>query len=120
MSDTLVLVLTSLLAVGVPVATLWSTWHVVRHTPKRQQALAHLLGCLAGTVLLGVVFPAALKGMLDPFTLWIPYAVLTAAAATLLGWRWLVLPPGRGRQGRLLITSGLLLAALAMAGVAVT
>ena len=121
MSDTLVLVLTGLLAVGVLGSAPWCIWHIARRSPTRQRALTHVLGIMAGTTLLGVVLPAVLKGALDPFPIWLVYAVLTVTAATILGWRWGALPPGRGSShAGLAITSGVLPAVLAMAGVAVT
>ena len=67
MSDTFVLVLTALLALGVLGWTLWGIWQIARHTPTRQRALSHVLGSTAGTSLLGVVLPAVLMGALDPF-----------------------------------------------------
>lgn len=120
MSDTSVLVLTALLAVGVLGSTAWSIWHIARHRPTHQRALTHVLGSIAGTALLGVVLPAVLMGALDPFPIWLSYAVLTAAAAAVLGWRWPALEPGKGSHPGLVITSCVTLAVLAMAGVAVT
>ena len=120
MSDVLVLVLTALLAVGVPGWTVWRIWHIARHTPTRQRALTHVLGSVAGTALLGVVIPAALKGAFDPFPIWLGYAALTVTVATVLGWRWPALPSGKRSHTSLVITSCLLLVVLAMAGVAVT
>jgi hypothetical protein len=119
-SDVLVLVLTALLAVGVPGWTVWSIWHIARHTPTRQRASTHVLGSIAGTALLGVVIPAALKGAFDPFPIWLIYAALTVTAAVVLGWRWPALASGKGSHPSLVITAGLLLAVLAMAAVAVT
>src|SRR5688500_12407229 len=66
-TDTLVLVLTALLALGVLGWTMWGIWHIARHTLPRQRALSHVLGSIAGTALLGVVLPAVLMGALDPF-----------------------------------------------------
>ena len=120
MSDVLVLMLTALLAVGVLGWTVWSIWHIARHTPTRQRALTHVLGSIAGTTLLGVAIPAALKGAFDPFTIWLVYTALTVTATAVLGWRWPMLPPGKGSHRRLVITAGLLLAVLAMAAIAVT
>jgi CDP-diglyceride synthetase len=119
-SDTAVLVLTALLAVGVLGWTVWTIWHIARRAPTRQRALTHVLGSMAGTALLGVVVPAALKGALDPFPIWLAYAAATAAAAAVLGWRWPALSSGNGRHPSLVITSLVLLLILAMAGVAVT
>jgi hypothetical protein len=119
-SDTLVLVLTLLLGVGVPGWTVRSIWYIARHTPTRQRALTHVLGSIAGTTLLGVVIPAVLKGSLDPFPVWLGYAAVTAAAAAVLGWRWPALASGKDNQPSLVVTSCLLLVVLAMAGVAVT
>jgi hypothetical protein len=119
-SDTLVLVLTALLAVGVLGWTVWSIWHIARHTPTRHRALTHVLGSIAGTTLLGVVIPAAVKRALDPFPIWVVYAGLAAGAAIALGWRWPALKSGTGSHPSLVITSCVLLAVLAMAGVAVT
>jgi hypothetical protein len=82
--------------------------------------LTHALGSIAGTTLLGVVLPAVLKGGLDPFPIWVVYAVLTVGATAVLAWRWPALPPGKGSHPSLVITSGVLLAVLAMAGIAVT
>jgi hypothetical protein len=118
--DTLVLVLTALLALGVLGWTVWAIWHIGRHRPMRSRALAHVLGSIAGTTLLGVVLPAVLKGALDPFPIWLVYAVLTVAAGTVLGWRWPALEPGKGSHPSLVVTSCVLLVVLAMAGVAVT
>jgi hypothetical protein len=115
-----VLVLTGLLAVGVLGWTVWSIWHIARHTPTRQRALTHVLGSIAGTTLLGVVLPAALKGALDPFPIWVVYAVLAVGAAIVLGSRWPALESGKGSHPGLVITSGVLLMVLTMAGVAVT
>jgi hypothetical protein len=119
-SDDVVLVLTALLAVGVLGWTVWSSWHIARHTPTRQRALSQVLGSVAGTTLLGVVIPPELKGALDPFPLWLGYAVLTVTVATVLGWRWPALERGKGSHPSLVISSCLLLVVLAMAGVAVT
>ena len=120
MSDTVVLVLTGVLAIGVPAWTVWGIWRNVRHTPTRQSALANVLGSMAGTALLGVVLPAVLLGALDPFPIWLVYATLTVAATTVLGWRWPALRSGKWRHPGLAITSCLLLAVLVTAGVAVT
>ena len=98
----------------------WAIGHIARHAPARQRALTHVLGIIAGTTLLGVVLPAALMGALDPFPLWLGYAVLAVGAAAVLGWRWSALAPGRGSHPSLVITSCVLLMVLAMAGVAVT
>lgn len=120
MSDTLVLALTALLALGVLGWGVWGIWHIARHTPTRQRALTHVLGIVAGTVLLGLVLPAVLMGALDPFPIWLIYAVLAVGAAVVLGWRWPTLKSGKGSHPSLVITSCLLLLVLAMAGVAVT
>ena len=88
-------------------------------TPTRQRALSHVLGIIAGTSLLGVVLPAVLIGALDPFPIWLGYAVLAVAAATIVAWRWSALASGKGSPS-LVITSCVLLMVLAMAGVAVT
>lgn len=120
MSDTLVLVLTGLLALGVPGWTIWGIWHTARHTPTRQRALTTVLGSIAGTALLGVVLPAVLIGALDPFPIWLGYAVLTAGAAAVLAWRWWRLEPERGVRPSLVITSCVLLVVMAAAGSAVT
>ena len=100
--------------------TVWSIWHIARHTPTRQHALTHVLGIIAGTSLLGVVLPAVLIGALDPFPIWLGYAVLAVGAAAVLAWRWPALESGNGSHPSLVITSCVLLAVLAMAGVAVT
>ncbi len=120
MSDTLVLVVTVVLAVGVLGWGVWGIWHIARHAPTRQRALTHVLGVIAGTALLGVVLPAALMGILDPFPIWLVYAALTVGNAAMLGWRWVTLESGKGRHPSLLITSALLLLVFAMAAVAVT
>ena len=120
MGDTLVLVLNAVLALGVLGWTMWGIWHIARHTPTRQRALAHLLGSIAGTALLGVVLPAVLLGALDPFPIWLVYAVLTVGDAAVLGWRWPALESGNKRQPSLVITSCVLLVVLAVAGIAVT
>lgn len=120
MSDSVVMIITGLLALGVPVWTLWGIWRNVRRTPTRQGALANVLGSIAGTVVLGVVLPAALLGMLDPFPVWLVFAMPTTGAATVLGWRWQALRPGNWSNPGFLACSLVLLAALAMAAVAVT
>ena len=120
MSDILVLILTALLALGVLGWTVWGIWHIARHTPTRQRALTHLLGLIAGTALLGVVLPAVLMGALDPFPIWLIYAVLAVGATAVLAWRWPALESGEAGHPRLVITSCVLLMVLAMAGVAVT
>lgn len=116
MSDTLVLVLTALLAVGVPCWTVWGIWRTTRNTPSRQHALANVVCSIAGTTLLGVVLPAVLLPALDPFPIWLIYAALTAGAATVLVWRWPALKPGNGVHRSLVITSCVLLAVPATAG----
>jgi hypothetical protein len=63
-----------------------------------------VFGSIAGTTLLGLVFPAALKGALDPFPIWVVYAALAVGAATVLGWRWPALEPGKGSHPSLVIT----------------
>ena len=63
---------------------------------------------------------AVLIGALDPFPIWLGYAVLAVAAATMLAWRWLALASGKGSHPSLVITSCVLLMVLVMAGVAVT
>ena len=98
----------------------WGIWQIARHTPTRQRALTHVLGIFAGTTLLGVVLPAVLMGALDPFPIWLVYAVLAVGAAIVLAWRWLALESGKGTHHSLLITSCVLLTVLVMAGVAVT
>lgn len=120
MSDTVVLVLTSVIALGVLGWAVWGIWHIARHTPTRQHALTHVLGVIAGTVLLGVILPAGLMGIVDPFPIWLIYAVLAVCAAVVLAWRWLSLESGKGRQPGLVTMSGILLAVLAMASFAVT
>jgi hypothetical protein len=119
-SDTVVLVLSALLALSVPGWTGWSIWHIARHHPTRQRAATHVLSSIAGTTLLGVVLPAALKGILDPVYPWLLHAALTVAAATALGWRWPALESGKGRHPALLLASAVLLLVVAMASVAVT
>jgi hypothetical protein len=119
-SDTLVSVLTSLLAVGDLGWTVWTIWHIARHSPTRRHASTCVLGSIAGTALLGVVIPPALMSSLDPFPIWLGYAVLTVGAAAVLGWRWPALVPARGSHPSLVVTSCLLLAVLATAAVAVT
>ena len=120
MSDTLVLVVTVVLAVGVLGWGVWGIWHIARHTPTRQRALTHVFGVIAGTALLGVVLPAALMGIVDPFPVWLVYATLAVGNAAVLGWRWVTLESGKGRQPSLLIVSAVLVVVLAMATVAVT
>ncbi|WP_411733785.1 hypothetical protein [Paeniglutamicibacter sp.] len=120
MSDTLVLAVTALLAFGVPGWGVWGIWHIARHSPTRQRALTHVLGVIAGTVLLGMVLPAVLMGALDPFWIWLGYAVLAVGAAAVLAWRWPALKSGKGSHPSLVITSCILLLVLAMAGIAVT
>lgn len=120
MSDDLVLALTALLALSVLGWAVWGIWHIARHRPTRQRALTHTLGIFAGTALLGVVLPAVLMGTLDPFPIWLVYAVLAVGAAAVLAWRWLTLESGKGSHPSLVITSCVVLLVLAMAGVAVT
>ncbi len=121
MTDFVVLVLTTSLTIGVLEWTIWNTWHIARQMPTRQRALAAVLGSLAGTVVLGVIFPAVLKGVLDPFPIWLVYAGLTVTAASVLGWRWPVLPRGgTGSHSGLMVMSCLLVVAVAMASIAVT
>ena len=79
-----------------------------------------MLGIIAGTALLGVVLPAVLMGALDPFPIWLIYAVLAVGAAAVLAWRWPALASGKGSHPSLVITSCVLLMVLTMAGVAVT
>ena len=120
MSDILVLALTALLAVGVLGWTVCGTWHIARHTPARHRAVSQVLGSIAGTGLLGVVLPAVLMEALDPFPVWLGYAVLTVGSASVLAWRWPALEPVPGVHPSLVITSALLLVVLVVAGVAVT
>ena len=120
MSNNVVLALTALLALGVLGWAVWSIWHIARRTPTRQHALSHVLGIIAGTSLLGVVLLAVLIGALDPFPIWLGYTVLAVRAATVLAWRWPALEPGTGSHPSPMITSCVLLAVLALAGVAVT
>lgn len=120
MSDAVVMVLTALIALGVLGWEIWGIWHIARHTPTRQRALTHVLGVIAGTVFLGLVLPAGLMGILDPFPIWLVYALLAAGASTVLGWRWLRLEPGKGRHPTLIVVSGVLMLVLVMAAIAVT
>ena len=100
---------------------MWSIWHIARHTPTRQHALTHVLGIIAGTSLIGVVLPAVLIGALDPFPIWLGYAVLAVGAAAVLGVALARVGTGRmAASPSLVITSCVLLAVLALAGVAVT
>jgi hypothetical protein len=119
-TDIVVMALTGLLALGLLGWTIWSIWHIGRRTPTRQRALTHVLGILAGTVELGVALPAVLMGTLDPFTIWLVFAVLAVAATVVLAWRWPALKPGRWVRPGLMITSGVLLIVLSAAVVAVT
>ncbi|MDQ0094880.1 hypothetical protein [Paeniglutamicibacter psychrophenolicus] len=120
MSDTLVMVLTAVIALGTLGWSVWGIWHIARHTPTRQGAVTHVVGVIAGTALLGVVLPAGLMGLLDPFPIWLVYAVLAVGTAIVLGWRWPALEPGQGKHPSLVITSCILLAVLVLAGFAVT
>jgi hypothetical protein len=119
-SDALVIVLTAVLALGVLGWAIWAIWHIARHHPTRQRALSHVLGIMAGTIQLGVVLPAVLMRILDPFPIWLVYGALAVCATTVLAWRWHELEPGKWGRPGLLITTGVLLAVLAMAGIAVT
>jgi CDP-diglyceride synthetase len=119
-SDTVVLIITALLLLGVLGCTIWGTWHISRSTPRRQHALSIVLGSTAGTALLGVVLPAVLMGAVDPFPIWLLYATLTVAAATTLGWRWQALPSEKRTKPALVATSSLLLIIITTAAVAVT
>lgn len=120
MSDAVVMVLTALIALGTLGWAVWAIWHIARHTPTRQRAATHVVGITAGTTLLGVVLPAALMGMVDPFLVWLIYPVLTVVATVVLGWRWTVLESGGGRHPGLVIALFVLLVVVAMAGFAVT
>lgn len=120
MSDTFVMVLTAVIALGTLGWALWGIWHIARHRPTRQRGVTHVVGITTGTTLLGVVLPAALMGIIDPLIVWIVYAVLTVAAAVVLGWRWSALASGKGKHPSLVIASCFLLAVLVMAGFAVT
>ncbi|MBB1510801.1 hypothetical protein [Tessaracoccus sp. MC1756] len=120
MSDTLVMVLSAVLAIGVLAGSLWTIWRVTRRTPTRNTALSQVLCCVAGTALLGVVLPAVLKGIMDPVPVWTVYVVLTAVGAVLLTWRWDALARGRKGLPGLLISSASLAVVLAVAGLAVT
>ena len=120
MSDIVVMVITGLLALGVPVLAVWGIWRNARHTPTRQRALANVLGSIAGTVVLGAVLPAALLGALDPFPIWLVYAGFAVAGAMVLAWRWPALRSGKWNSPSLVISSFLLLVVLVMAGIAVT
>ena len=120
MSDTVVMVLTTIIAIGTHGWAVGGTWHIARHTLTRQRALTHVLGVIAGTALLGVVLPAALMGVVDPVLVWLVFAIPALTIAVVLGWRWSALRPGKGRHPGLVIASCLLLAVLAMAGFAVT
>lgn len=120
MSDTFVVVLTAFIALGVLGWGVWGIWHIARHTPTRQRALTHVLVVIAGAILLGVVLPAGLMGILDPFPIWLVYAALAVGNATVLGWRWRALKSGKGWHPSLIITSCALLAVFTMAGFAVT
>ncbi|MCU1472115.1 hypothetical protein [Amnibacterium sp.] len=120
MTDIVVMALTGLLALGLLGWTVWSIWHVAHHTPPRHRALTHVLGILAGTVELGVALPAVLMGAVDPFPVWLVFAVLAVAATVALVWRWPALKPGKWGRPGLMIASGVLLIVLATAGIAVT
>ncbi|HET8929815.1 MAG TPA: hypothetical protein VFN21_04075 [Acidimicrobiales bacterium] len=112
--------LTAMIALGTLGWAVWGIWHIARQKPTRQRALTHVLAIMAGTILLGVILPAALMGIIDPLLVWIVYAVLAVGAAVVLGWQWLALEPGKGKHPSLVITSCILLAVLATATFAVT
>lgn len=120
MSDTVVMVLSAVIALAVLGGGVWGIWHIARRTPTRQRALTHVLIITVGVLLLGVVLPAGLMGILDPFPIWLVYVALVAGNATMLGWRWRVLESGQGHHPGLIATACVLLVVFIMAGFAVT
>jgi hypothetical protein len=119
-TDIVILALTALLALGLLGWMIWAIWHIARRRPTRPRALTHTLGILAVTVELGVVLPRGLMWTVDPFPIWLIYAVLAVAVTAVLAWRWTALKPAKWRSPGLMITSGVLVLVLAMAGIAVT
>ncbi len=120
MSDTVVMALTAALAFATVGGTGWGIWRITRRRPTRQRALSYVLLSLAGTALIGVVLPPILKGIMDPFPVWLVSAALTSTAAGALGWRWRLLQRQQSEMPRIVAVSLVLLLVLAMAGVAVT
>lgn len=121
MSDLMVLIVAAVLALGVPILGVVTIWRIARRPVARHRALTLVLGVCAGMVLLGVILPPTLMAFaLDPFVVWVPYALLAVACAAVLGWRWPVLPEGRGGPASVLVSAGVLLAVMIMAGAAVT
>lgn len=120
MSDTVVMALTAALALATLGGTIWGIWRITRRRPTRHRALSYVLLSLTGTALLGVVLPPILKGLVDPFPVWLALAVLTSTAAGALGWRWRFLQPQPRDLPRIVVIALVLVLVLAIAGVAVT
>lgn len=121
MSDLAVLIVVGVLALGVPILGLVAIWQAVRRRGTRQRALTLVLALCAGVIVLGVVLPPTLMVLgLDPFRVWMPYAVLGVVCAIVLGWRWPTLPVVSGRHAGVVVSAGALVAVIIMAGVAVT
>ena len=120
MTDFVILALTALLALGLLGWAIWAIWHIARGRPTRPRALTHTLGILAGTVELGVVLPPGLMWTVDPFPIWLVYAVLAVAATAVLAWRWLALRPGRWVRPGPVISASVLAVVVTLAGIAVT
>ena len=87
MSETFVLALSAALALAAVVGTGWAMWRITRHVPSRHRALSYVLWSVTGTTLIGVVLPAIVMGMVDPFPIWMVQATFTSATAAALGWR---------------------------------
>lgn len=96
MSDTVVMVLSAVIALAVLGGGVWGIWHIARRTPTRQRALTHVLIITVGVLLLGVVLPAGLMGILDPFPIWLVYVALVAGNAPCSGGAGGSWNPGRG------------------------
>lgn len=120
MTDTVVLVLTGFLAVVVLTWEVWGIWYITRRTPTRQRALANVVGIITGTTLLGLVLPALLMGMIDPFPVWLVYGVLAVTSASVLAWRWDALVPSNRIHASTLAAAALLVLVLTTAAFAVT
>lgn len=120
MNDIVALALTSVLAIGVLVWALWVIWQLARNRKGTLSTAAHVLGVITGTVALGVVLPPTLMGILDPFLVWLVYAILAVTAATLLGWRWFDLELAKGRLSALAVSAAVFIAVMVMALIAAT
>ena len=120
MSETFVLALSAALALATVVGTGWAMWRITRHDPSRHRALSYVLWSVTGTTLMGVILPAIVMGMVDPFPIWMVQATFTSATAAALGGRGPARPREPRDRARVAVGSVVLVLALALAGVAVT